>query len=366
MSKSFHRTKLGWQQRRIQNLVGYLQQGFFTKRENVFKPYLRSVLESLFNEFAVLQVCNFIKRTQTQLFSCQCFKIFKNTYLEEHLQTTASVISFLMIISFSTILPLIISFDQHTGKTGPKTLRGSRTQDPMRTQDLMRTQDSMRSQDPTRSQNPLKNKDPMRTHDPTNTEDPMITHDPMRTQGPLRTQEPIRTWDPKSTNAKKRSNLLFSLIFSQWFKNHLFLKRFILKSNADHSHFSQSPTQFSVTTYNMMLAYTTYQYCIILLLNTLYDQNSLRFCILSKTSTVFEFNNKNLVQNQNQIDKNASACPQKTHFSVFAFLTKFPTHGYFRHMYVAFFVLNQYSHANRYMSFCQLFFCEVVLCFEKK
>ena len=322
MSKSFHRTKLGWQQRRIQNLVGYLQQGFFTKRENVFKPSLRSVLESLFNEFAVLQVCNFIKRTQTQLFSCQCFKIFKNTYLEEHLQTTASVISFLMIISFATILLLIISFDQHTGKTGPKTLRGSRTQDPMR------------------------------IHDPTNTEDPMITHDPMRTQGPLRTQEPIRTWDPKSTNAKKRSNLLFSLIFSQWFKNHLFLKRFILKSNADHSHFSQSPTQFSVTTYNMMLAYTTYQYCIILLLNTLYDQNSLRFCILSKTSTLFEFNNKNLVQNQNQTDKNASACPQKTHFSVFAFLKKFPTHGYFRHMYVAFFVLNQYSHANRYMPFC--------------
>ena len=29
-------------------------------------------------------------------------------------------------------------------------------------------------------------------------------------------------------------------------------------------------------------------------------------------------------------------------------------------------VLNQYSHANQYMSFHQQFFCEVIFCFENK
>ena len=49
------------------------------------------MLESLFNKVAGLQACNFTKnRLPTQVFSCQTCEIFKNTYLEEHLRTTAS------------------------------------------------------------------------------------------------------------------------------------------------------------------------------------------------------------------------------------------------------------------------------------
>ena len=49
------------------------------------------VLGSLFNKVAGLKACNFIKnRLPTQVFSCQICQIFKNTYLEEHLRTTAS------------------------------------------------------------------------------------------------------------------------------------------------------------------------------------------------------------------------------------------------------------------------------------
>ena len=35
----------------------------------------------------------FKKETPTQVFSCKICEIFKNTYFEEHLQTTASVFS---------------------------------------------------------------------------------------------------------------------------------------------------------------------------------------------------------------------------------------------------------------------------------
>ena len=42
-----------------------------------------------------LQACNFIKkRLLTQVFSCEICEIFKNTYFEEYLRTTASVIFF--------------------------------------------------------------------------------------------------------------------------------------------------------------------------------------------------------------------------------------------------------------------------------
>ena len=46
------------------------------------------VLESFFNKVTDLQ-------TPTQVFSCEYCEIFKNTYFEEHLQTTASASVFL-------------------------------------------------------------------------------------------------------------------------------------------------------------------------------------------------------------------------------------------------------------------------------
>ena len=53
------------------------------------------IMESLLNKVASLQACNFIKkRTPTQVFSCGVCKVFKNTYFEEYLRTTAFVVSF--------------------------------------------------------------------------------------------------------------------------------------------------------------------------------------------------------------------------------------------------------------------------------
>ena len=36
------------------------------------------------------EACNFIKKDPTQAFSCEIFKIFKNTYFEEHLRAAVS------------------------------------------------------------------------------------------------------------------------------------------------------------------------------------------------------------------------------------------------------------------------------------
>ena len=47
------------------------------------------VLESLFNKVAGLKACNYIKETPTQVFSCEYYKIFKNTYFEKHLRAAA-------------------------------------------------------------------------------------------------------------------------------------------------------------------------------------------------------------------------------------------------------------------------------------
>ena len=57
--------------------------------------------------------CSFIKKTSTQVLSCEICEIFKNTYFEEHLQMAASVKSCLRIIYqklfnsclFETLLP---------------------------------------------------------------------------------------------------------------------------------------------------------------------------------------------------------------------------------------------------------------------
>ena len=38
---------------------------------------------------AVLESVTLFKKTPTEVFSCEIFENFKNTYFEEHLQTTA-------------------------------------------------------------------------------------------------------------------------------------------------------------------------------------------------------------------------------------------------------------------------------------
>ena len=48
------------------------------------------MLESLFKKVAGLSPATFLKETPTQVLSCEICEIFKNTYLEEPLQTTAS------------------------------------------------------------------------------------------------------------------------------------------------------------------------------------------------------------------------------------------------------------------------------------
>ena len=110
------------------------------------------------------------------MFSREHCKTFKNTCFEEHLRTTASLISFLVIMKLASTLPLIISSDRQTGKTGPKTLRGPRSQNPIR------TQDPKMSQDPARTQDSMRTEDPLRAQDPTRSQEPMRIQDPMRTQ----------------------------------------------------------------------------------------------------------------------------------------------------------------------------------------
>ena len=48
------------------------------------------MLDSLLIKLLGLQVCNFIKESPTQVFSCEYFQIFKNTFFAEHLWETAS------------------------------------------------------------------------------------------------------------------------------------------------------------------------------------------------------------------------------------------------------------------------------------
>ena len=63
------------------------------------------IMESLLNKVASLQACNFIKkRTPTQVFSCGVCKVFKNTYFEEYLRTTAFVVSFSWHLCWSLFL----------------------------------------------------------------------------------------------------------------------------------------------------------------------------------------------------------------------------------------------------------------------
>ena len=82
----------------------------------------------------------------------------------------------------------------HTGKTGHKTLREPRPQDPMRTQDLSRTQNPMRTQ------NFIKTQDPRRTQDLRRTQNPKWIRNlwGLRALGGLRTLwEPRILWGPR-------------------------------------------------------------------------------------------------------------------------------------------------------------------------
>ena len=76
------------------------KQPFNHKRRSVKKDVLKifcrfhkktPVLKSLCHNVASLKSRNFItKDTSTRVFSCEIGEILKNTYLEEHLRTTAS------------------------------------------------------------------------------------------------------------------------------------------------------------------------------------------------------------------------------------------------------------------------------------
>ena len=62
----------------------YVYNLYLQKNPYYFKPiYLSPVLKSLFNKVADLR--------RFQMFSCEIYEIFKNTYFEEYLPTSASV-----------------------------------------------------------------------------------------------------------------------------------------------------------------------------------------------------------------------------------------------------------------------------------
>ena len=66
----------------------------FPALESLFNKVAGLVaLESLFNK---VKACNFIKKApQHRHFCCEICKVLKNTYLEEHLRTTASELGLL-------------------------------------------------------------------------------------------------------------------------------------------------------------------------------------------------------------------------------------------------------------------------------
>ena len=62
------------------------------------------MLESLFLiKLQALRPANMLKETPTQVFSNEIWNIFKNTYFEEHLQTTASVMTAFLLINMILI-----------------------------------------------------------------------------------------------------------------------------------------------------------------------------------------------------------------------------------------------------------------------
>ena len=48
------------------------------------------MLESLFNKVAGLRATTLLKQDSTQVFYCEIWELFKDTYFEEHLPTNVS------------------------------------------------------------------------------------------------------------------------------------------------------------------------------------------------------------------------------------------------------------------------------------
>ena len=75
--------------------------------------------ESLFVKVVGLQACNFIKKkTPTQVFFCEYYEIFKNTYFKKHLRTTTSEDTPTLMLSYE-ICEIFknIYFEEHLQKT---------------------------------------------------------------------------------------------------------------------------------------------------------------------------------------------------------------------------------------------------------
>ena len=61
-----------------------------------------TVLASLFYKVASFQACNVTKKTPTQVFFCEIWKILKNTYSEEHLNDCFCALIFSSYIDFNS------------------------------------------------------------------------------------------------------------------------------------------------------------------------------------------------------------------------------------------------------------------------
>ena len=69
----------------------FYRKSYSEKFRDIYKK--TPALESPFNRLAGFKTCNFfLKKKPTQGFSCERYKVFKNTYFEENFQTTASAI----------------------------------------------------------------------------------------------------------------------------------------------------------------------------------------------------------------------------------------------------------------------------------
>ena len=85
---------------------------FFSQQKQSSEVFRKShwkipVVESLFNRVASIQACNIIK--EGQVFFCKILENVKNTYFEEHVQTTASISSsFLWVFVFPDHLPFAL------------------------------------------------------------------------------------------------------------------------------------------------------------------------------------------------------------------------------------------------------------------
>ena len=75
----------------------------------------KPVLESLFNKVTVLGAWNFIKKTLTQVISCENCKHFKNNYFEEHLFQPASNIPGILAECSLNVVIMFRASREHIG-----------------------------------------------------------------------------------------------------------------------------------------------------------------------------------------------------------------------------------------------------------